>query len=62
MEEVIKQCCTECAGMKTRKEVFKYIFKELWRDYKGKAPKWRVEHVADDITESVCLRLGITEA
>ena len=61
MEELIARYADRYKDNKitTGKKVRKYIFDDIWKDYKGKAPKWRVQFAADDIAESVCLRLGI---
>lgn len=61
MNQLIKDLAQDCIdkGLKTAKKVKKNVFDLIWADYKGKAPKWRVEAVCDDLTESVCLKMGI---
>jgi hypothetical protein len=61
-EKFIKQCVSFCktANMKTKEEVFKWMNGELQKDYEGKAPKWKIESVAEDVTESICLKMGIS--
>ena len=64
MEELINNFATFCKekGAKTYKEVRKIIFDELWEQYKNKgAKKARVESVTDDLTESVALKMGISQ-
>jgi disulfide oxidoreductase YuzD len=57
----IKQCADFCKsnGLKTQKEVYDWLVADLTKTYKGRAPKWKIESVAEDITESVCLELNI---
>lgn len=61
MTQFIKDLAADCVekGIKTAKKVYKNIFDIVWADYKGKAPKKRIEAVCDDLTESVCLEMGI---
>ena len=49
------------AGLKTQKEVYDWLVADLTETYKGRAPKWRIESVAEDITESICLKLNIKQ-
>lgn len=60
-EKFITQCVHFClvAEMKTKKEIFNWMNNELQKDYKDKAPKWKIESVAEDVTESICLKMGI---
>ena len=44
----------------TNKEVFSSVNKFLQRKYKGKAFINNIRAVADDITESICIELGIS--
>ena len=48
-DENIKKC-------KTSKEINDTIFSELKKAYKNKASIARIKAVADDATESICLR------
>lgn len=63
----INQCADFCktAGLKTQKEVYDWLMAgltEAYKEaYKGCAPKWRIESVAEDITESICLKLNIPQ-
>lgn len=41
------------------KEVFTKINKFLQKEYKGRAPKEHIKHIAEDITESICIKLNI---
>lgn len=61
MEELISRYADRCKenNITTAKKILKYIFDDIWSQYKGKAPKWRVQFASEDIAESVCLRLGI---
>ena len=61
VQKFINQCVDFCkkAGMKTQKQVYEWLLADLMETYKGKAPKWRIESVAEDLTESICLKLNI---
>ncbi|MBP5722159.1 MAG: hypothetical protein J6X18_01045 [Bacteroidales bacterium] len=61
MRKIILDLAQDCKdkGLNTAKQVKKNVFDNLWANYKGKAPKWRVEAICDDLTESVCLEMGI---
>lgn len=37
----------------------KNIFDLIWPKYRGRAPKWKVKVVTEDLAESVCLEMGI---
>lgn len=61
MDKLITDLAEDCRakGITDAKKVKKNIFAIVWKDYKGRAPKWRVDAVCDDLTESVCLKMGI---
>ena len=61
VQKFINQCADFCktAGLKTQKEVYDWLVSDLTEAYKGRASKWRIESVAEDITESICLKLNI---
>lgn len=61
VQKFINQCADFCknAGLKTQKEVYDWLVTDLTETYKGLAPKWKIESVAEDITESICLKLNI---
>ena len=61
IQKFINQCADFCktAVMKTQKEVYDWLVADLTDTYKGRAPKWKIESVAEDITESICLKLNI---
>ena len=61
MDKLIADLAEDCRekGLTTAKKIKKNIFALIWPDYKGRAPKWRVDAVCDDLTESVCLKMGI---
>ena len=63
VQKFINQCADFCktAGLKTQKEVYDWLVADLTETYKGCAPKWRIESVAEDITESICLKLNIKQ-
>ena len=58
-----EQCCKDkdILACKTRKEVFNEINTFLQNAYKGRASVAKIEAVADDVTESVCLKLNIPQ-
>ena len=62
-KKFVQQCADFCktAGLKTQKEVYDWLVADLTETYKGRAPKWRIESVAEDITESICLKLNIKQ-
>ena len=62
-QKFINQCADFCktADLKTQKEVYDWLVSDLTETYKGRAPKWRIESVAEDITESICLKLNIKQ-
>lgn len=57
------QCCKDkdILKCKTRKEVFNEINNFLQTSYKGRASVEHIKNVADDVTESVCIKLGIED-
>ena len=59
VQKFINQCADFCktAGLKTQKEVYDWLVADLTETYS--APKWRIESVAEDITESICLKMRI---
>ena len=61
VQKFINQCADFCknAGLKTQKEVYDWLVADLTDTYKGRAPKWKIESIAEDITESICLKLNI---
>lgn len=61
VQSFIIQCAYFCknAGMKTQKQVYEWLLADLMETYNGKAPKWKLEWIAEDITESICLKLNI---
>lgn len=63
VQKFINQCADFCktAGLKTQKEVYDWLVADLMEAYKERAPKWRIESVAEDITESICLKLNIKQ-
>jgi hypothetical protein len=63
VQKFINQCADFCktAGLKTQKDVYDWLVGDLTETYKGRAPKWKIESVAEDITESVCLKLNIKQ-
>ena len=63
VQSFIIQCAYFCktAGMKTQKQVYEWLLADLMETYKGRATKWRIESVAEDITESICLKLNIKQ-
>lgn len=58
----IEQCVEFCkkANLKTKKDIFNWLNADLQKEYKGKAPKWKIEWVAEDVTESICLKMRIS--
>lgn len=60
-DKLVSDFATECAehGATTAKKVKKYIKDYINARYKGKAPAWKLQMVTDDLTESVCLKMGI---
>lgn len=58
-----EQCCKDADILKckTRDEVFNEINTYLQNAYKGRASKEHIANVADDVTESVCLKLNIPQ-
>jgi hypothetical protein len=63
VQKFINQCADFCktAGLKTQKDVYDWLVGDLTETYKGRTPKWKIESVAEDITESVCLKLNIKQ-
>lgn len=43
----------------TEREIFAKVNKYLQEQYKGRATKEHISHVAKDVTESICLTLKI---
>lgn len=61
IQRYINQCADFCktANMKSQKQIYDWLVADLTEAYKGRAPKWRIESVAEDLTESICLKLNI---
>ena len=59
--EFAAKCCKEddIIACKTSKEVFKIINDFLQKKYEGKAAESYIRSIADDVTESICLKLNI---
>lgn len=59
VQKFINECANFCkkAGMKTQKQIYEWLLADLMETYR--APKWSIESVAEDITESICLKLNI---
>ena len=57
------QCCKDkdILACTTREQVFNQINDCLQTAYKGRASKAKIEAVADDVTESVCIKLNIPQ-
>ena len=57
----IEDCCKdkEILACKTSKEVFNVINTCLQKTYKGKKSKESIAFIAEDIAESVCLKLNV---
>lgn len=62
-QKFVEQCADFCkkAGLKTQKAIYEWLVADLMESYKGKAPKWKIESVAEDVTESICLKLNIAQ-
>jgi len=63
VQKFINECANFCkkVGMKTQKQVYEWLLADLMETYKGKTPKWKLESVAEDITESICLKLNLRQ-
>jgi len=63
VQKYINQCADFCkkAGMKTQKEIYEWLLADLMEVYKGKVLKWTLEWIAEDFTESICLKLNIPQ-
>ena len=61
LEGFIEDCCKdkEILACKTSKEVFNVINTFLQKTYKGETSKERIAFIAEDVAESVCLKLNI---
>ena len=56
VQKFVNQCADFCktAGMKSQKQIYDWLLADLME-------KWRIESVAEDITESICLKLNIPQ-
>jgi hypothetical protein len=61
MEKLIQEFADACRknGLADNKKIKKYIFDVVYSEFKGKASKYHIKNVCDDIAESICLKLGI---
>jgi len=61
VQKYINECANFCkkAGMKTQDQIYEWLLADLMETHKGKVPKWKLELVAEDITESISLKLSI---
>lgn len=62
-QKFVEQCAKFCktAGLKTQKAIYEWLNSDLQKDYKGRAPKWKIASIAEDVTESICLKLNIPQ-
>ncbi len=62
-QKFINKCVNVCkkAGMKTQKQVYEWLLAELMESYKDEAPKWKLEWIAEDFTESICIKMNIPQ-
>ena len=60
-QKFINQCCDFCkkANLNTQKDIYNWLKGELMDSYRGRATKHKIEMVAEDFTESICLTLKI---
>lgn len=56
--KLVAELTSKCKGCKTSKQVEDVVKKDLYRTYGRSA---RVDAVAEDLAESVCLRLNIDQ-
>lgn len=59
VEECVKRC--KQANFTTWSQVFGWLNKTLQKQYLGKASREKIKSVAEDFTESICLKMGIPQ-
>ena len=57
LEKLVSDLVRDCRekNLTSARMVGKNIFDFIWPKYKGRAPRWKVKAVAEDLAESVCL-------
>ena len=62
-QKFIKQCAEFCkaANMKSQQQIYEWLLADLMDTYKERAPKWKIESIAEDFTESICVELRIEQ-
>ena len=62
-QKFVGQCADFCkkTNLKTQKAIYEWLVADLMESYNGKAPKWKIESIAEDMTESICLKLNIQQ-
>lgn len=60
-KKFVEQCADFCktAGLKTKKQIYDWLAADLTETYKGRAPKWKIESIAESLTQSVAYQMGI---
>lgn len=60
-QKFINTCVNFCkkSGMKTKESIFGFISEQLHDEYKDKVEKWKIDWFAEDVTESICLKMKI---
>ena len=61
VQKYINECANFCkkAGMKTQKQVYEWLLADLTDTYKNRASKWKLEWIAEDLTESIYIKMNI---
>jgi len=61
-KKFIEQCANFCkkSGLKSQQSIYEWLVDDLAESF-PKASKWKIESVAEDVTESVCLKLNIPQ-
>lgn len=55
VKKFIEQCADFCkkANLTSKKAIYDWLLSDLTETYKGRTPKWKIESVAEDLTDSI---------
>ena len=46
-------------GQRSKKVIFALVNEQLQEEYKNKAEQWRIDWLVEDVTNSICMKMGV---